>query len=147
MGCVYRRHQSLWLKYQDTDGCWRYQASGFKVGDERKAEALLLRIENLVESGEDVAKDGPMTVERWSQLWLESRRAKGVVVVDDYESRLKNHILPHIGALRLREWRRSLISAADRSRRARSFAGVDTRRPSARKAGRAVADQGWVVKD
>jgi len=77
MGCVYRRHQSLWLKYQDTDGCWRYQASGFKLGDERKAEALLLRIENLVESGEDVAKDGPMTVERWCSCGLKAdeRRA------------------------------------------------------------------------
>jgi integrase len=103
MGCVYRRHNSLWLKYQDADGHWRYQASGFKAGDERKAEGLLLRLENLVKSGVDVVKDGPMTVQRWSELWLESRRAKGVVVADDYESRLKNHILPHIGALRLRE--------------------------------------------
>jgi integrase len=103
MGTVYRRYNSLWLKYQDLEGNWRYQASGFKVGDERKAKGLLLRLENLVKSGADVVKDGPMTVQRWSELWLESRRAKGVVIVDDYESRLKNHILPRIGALRLHE--------------------------------------------
>jgi integrase len=103
MGSIYRRHNSLWVKYKNRDGDWRCQASGFKVGDERKAQGLLVHLENLVKSGVDVVKEGPMTVERWSRLWLESRRVKGVVIVDDYESRLKNHILPHIGALKLRD--------------------------------------------
>src|SRR5581483_3183730 len=44
---------------------------------------------------------GPMTVAKWAARWLESRTAKGISTVRDYESRLKHHILPHIGWKRL----------------------------------------------
>ncbi len=122
MGSVYPRHNSLWLKYRNRDGNWRCQSSGFKVGDERKARGLLLRLENLVKSGADIVKDGPMTVQRWSELWIEDRRAKGVVVVGDYESRLKNHILPMIGLLKLRDVLPFHIEEMVRSLRRKSLA-------------------------
>jgi len=31
MGTVYRRKNSLWLKYKSADGEWKYQPSGLKV--------------------------------------------------------------------------------------------------------------------
>lgn len=36
-----------------------YKPSGFKAGDERKAKAVLERIENLIAAGKQVAGDGP----------------------------------------------------------------------------------------
>ena len=47
MGCVYRRKNSLWIKFKDDRGAWKCKPSKFKVGDERKAKALLERVENL----------------------------------------------------------------------------------------------------
>jgi hypothetical protein len=82
-------------------GGWQYKASGFKVGDERKAKALLERVENLVDAGQEVGGDGPLTVKGSSQIWLETRRDKGVVTIRHYEARLNLYILPVIGNLRL----------------------------------------------
>ena len=37
--------------------------------------------------------------EAWSKRWLAARRERGQTTVDDDESRLKNHILPHLGRI------------------------------------------------
>jgi hypothetical protein len=42
-------------------------------------------------SGSAVPKTGPITVADWAKEWLESRRAKNLVIVDDYKGRLDNH--------------------------------------------------------
>ena len=105
MGSIYPRHRRLWLKFKNERGMWTCRASGFKVGEEKKAKDLLRRIENLVEAGVEVGGGGPVTVAMWAADWLETRRRKGVVVADDYESRLKLHILPKLGHLRLDEVR------------------------------------------
>ena len=103
MGCVYARHNSLWLKFKNAAGKWEWKSSGLKKGQERDAEALLKKIENLVASGTDVPHTGPLTVEGWAKIWLEGRRAKDLVIADDYGSRLKNHILPKLGAMKIRD--------------------------------------------
>jgi integrase len=105
MGSIYPRHQRLWLKFKNEKGSWVCRASGLKVGQEKKAKDLLRRIENLVEVGGTAPDGGPLTVAKWSEIWLATRRRKGIVVADDYESRLKLHILPKIGHLRLDEVR------------------------------------------
>jgi integrase len=105
MGSIYPRHRRLWLKFKNEKGTWTCRPSGFKVGEEKKAKDLLRRIENLVEAGVEVGGGGPVTVAKWAADWLETRRRKGVVVADDYESRLKLHILPKLGHLRLDEVR------------------------------------------
>jgi len=102
MGSIYPRHRRLWLKFKNEKGTWTCRPSGFKVGEEKKAKDLLRRIENLVEAGVEVGGGGPVTVAKWAADWLETRRRKGVVVADDYESRLKLHILPKLGHLRSR---------------------------------------------
>jgi integrase len=68
----------------------------------RKALALFMERQKAAQIIEgDQAGEGPMTVARWGQTWLRTREAKGIATVDDYRSRLTNHILPHIGHLRL----------------------------------------------
>ena len=105
MGSIYPRHRRLWLKFKNEKGSWVCRPSGLKVGEEKKAKDLLRRIENLVEVGSTSPGGGPLTVAKWSEMWLATRRRKGIVVADDYESRLKLHILPRIGHLRLDEVR------------------------------------------
>jgi integrase len=105
MGCVYARKNSLWIKFKDEKGDWCYKPSGFKLGDERKAKGLLERLENLVAAGKQVGSQGPLTVNGWSEIWLETRRDKGVVTIQHYITRLKLYILPVIGHLRLDEVR------------------------------------------
>jgi integrase len=99
------RHRRLWLKFKNEKGSWVCRPSGLKVGQEKKAKELLKRVENLVEVGGAVPGSGPLTVAKWSEMWLATRRRKGIMVADDYESRLKLHILPKIGHLRLDEVR------------------------------------------
>lgn len=105
MGCIYSRGNSLWIKFKNEAGVWQCKASGFKVGDERKAKAVLERVENLVGAGHEAKSDGPLTVKGWADVWLESRRAKGVLTVRHYAARLRDHILPVIGHMRLDEVR------------------------------------------
>jgi len=111
MGCVYARTQALWLKYKDEHGHWKYTATGFRVGQEKQARELLARVENLVEAGICHASDGPLTVRRWAEIWIKEQRERGVETVGDYEARLRDHVLPVIGTMRLDQVRVSHIAA------------------------------------
>ena len=122
MGSIYPRHRRLWLKFKNEKGTWICRPSGLRVGQEKKAKDLLRRIENLVETGVSAGGEGPLTVAGWSEMWLATRRRKGIVVADDYESRLKLHILPKIGHLRLDEARVSHIAELVQSLRDKKLA-------------------------
>ncbi len=110
MGCVYARKQALWLKYKDERGQWKQTGSGFRVGDEQKARELLASVERLVAAGASTVSDGPLTVRRWAEIWIKEQREKGVETVRDYEARLRDHVLPMIGAMRLDQVRVSHIA-------------------------------------
>jgi integrase len=122
MGSIYPRHRRLWLKFKNEKGSWVCRASGLKIGEEKKAKDLLRRIENLVAVGGAVPGGGPLTVAGWSDMWLATRRRKGIVVADDYESRLKLHILPRIGHLCLDEVRVGHIAELVQSLRDKKLA-------------------------
>ena len=110
MGCVYARNQALWLKYKDERGQWKQKPSGFRVGQEEKARELLARVESLVAAGASPLSDGPLTVRRWAEIWIDEQKDRGVETVRDYEARLRDHVLPVIGALRLDQVRVSHIA-------------------------------------
>ena len=111
MGCVYARNQALWLKYKDKSGQWKYKKAGFRVGQEKNAQELLARVEALIEAGVSHPSDGPLTVRRWAQIWIDEQEERGVETVRDYEARLRDHVLPVIGAMRLDQVRVSNIAA------------------------------------
>jgi len=110
MGCVYARHKSLWLKFKDETGEIRFKPSGFKLGQEKDAKALLRRIENLVEAGKKVSADGPLTVRKWGESWIKLQREKGIYSADQYEARLRDYVFPAIGHMRLDQVRVGQIS-------------------------------------
>jgi integrase len=111
MGCVYDRNQALWLKYKDEHGQWKQKPSGFRLGQEKKARQLLVRVEELIAAGTPPQSDGPLTVRRWAEIWIKEQRDRGIETVGDYEARLRDHVLPVIGTMRLDQVRVSHIAA------------------------------------
>jgi integrase len=105
MGSVYPRHQTLWFHFKNAAGAWKCQRSNYRVGQERAAKRALELIEARIAAGQVVAPDGPLTVARYIPGWLAERRALGVHDVDNDEARLRDHVLPALGALRLDEVR------------------------------------------
>ena len=111
MGFVYRRGRKLWIQYKGAQGERERHPTPFYVGDERRARALLRRVESKIAAGREVDDfAGPVTVKRFSDRWLDERKT----LVSDWktdDSRLRNHILPRLGLLKLEEVRpRHLIS-------------------------------------
>ena len=107
MGTIYRRGDSLWLGFKDASGRWRYKASGFGVGEESRAKKLLEKIEAKVAAGvaHGTEQQGPVTVARFADRWIDDRRKLGLEDTDNDLARLRYHILPALGEMRLAEVR------------------------------------------
>ena len=103
MGSVYRRGNKLWFKFKGPDGGKVQKPSGFDVGQETQARAVLERIEQRIRGQESIEPTelGPLRVERYATLWLTQRQALDLADWKNDETRLRLHILPRIGSLRL----------------------------------------------
>lgn len=82
----------------------RHRSTGYREDQKAKADKVLqeflLRRRRAVATADD-KDDGPLTVRRWSKMWIATRTKKGISSVGEYQSQLDNHILPVIGHLRL----------------------------------------------
>jgi len=119
MGHLYRRYNMLWLQYRDENSQRVRVSSGYHVGEERKAQKLLRRLEDKVAARREAATGdaGPLTVAGFAPRWLEQRRALGLTDCDGDGARLERHVLPDLGPLRLDEVRpRHLVKLFTRLR-------------------------------
>lgn len=102
MGSVYKRGNKLWIAFKGRDGQRECKASGFAVGEEKKATQLLLQIEARLAAGLELM-DGEVVAPRvrdFAKKWTKRRRA----TVRDWqtdEGRLKLHVLPKIGDMKI----------------------------------------------
>ena len=103
MGSVYPRGKKLWFEFKGPDGRRVQKSSGFEVGQEKQAQAVLESIERRIEAGKVLAERemGPINVARYAAMWIERRRMLDLSDWKNDEGRLRLHILPHIGSLRL----------------------------------------------
>ncbi len=105
MGSLYKRGGNLWLRFK-LGGKWVGRKTDLKPGQEREAQRLLEKVEART-SGDPILADGvtgPVTLARYARKWLERR--EGIVrTVSDDEARLRLHVLPHLGAMKLDEVR------------------------------------------
>lgn len=94
MAAIYQpsRRKNLYIRYRSPDGGWKSKATPFLPGQEADALAFARKLEGTV----DLVHD-------WAQTWLERRREAGVQDVENDEARLRDHVLPTIGALRIDE--------------------------------------------
>jgi len=107
------RRPNYWIDYR-VDGR-RYQESA-RTSDRRVAEQLLRQRRCEIRDGvwrppgERTLPARP-TVAEYFEQWVKERRAAGVRTVADDETRLKEYVLPAIGAMRLDEVRRRDVKA------------------------------------
>ena len=108
MGTIYPRRRRWWIKFKLRDGRWKPKATPYlveKPSHKTKALALLAQMEAGIR--ESALPDDPsrITVEKYGERWLGQRRR---LHIDDWtndESKLRHHIYPQIGMLRLAEVR------------------------------------------
>jgi len=104
---VFRRGSRLWLRFKGPDGTWRNARTEYSVGEEREAEKAFRSVTDRIAAGQELLGDRnePVTVREYAETkWFESRRA----VVADWktdEGRLKIHVLPRLGKMRLEDVR------------------------------------------
>src|SRR5437870_1378828 len=106
MASTYPRGKKLWIRFKNAAGEWDGAPTEFALGEESAAQAWADDVQRRIDRGEELGEAlGPLTVKRYADAWIKSRRARGVGSVDDDETRLKLHALPTIGTLRLGEVR------------------------------------------
>lgn len=103
MGYIYKRGKKLWVGYTGPDGRLEQKPTGLRVGQKRKAQKLLDRIEAQIAAGKefDEAELGPVTVKRYGEKWIEGRRADSIMTAGDDEARLRLHVNPTLGQLKM----------------------------------------------
>lgn len=100
MGSVFRRGRKLYFKVK-IDGVWQQIATEFLVGQEKQARAMLDRLEERRAAGVEAIGDlGPVTVKRFADAWIESRK-KHVRTWKNDDAVLRLHVLPMLGTMRL----------------------------------------------
>ncbi len=99
MPTVFARGGRLYAKIKDANGTWQQIRTGFRVGDERKAERWAT--DRAREVAQFVAARGDhseLTVTAYATTWLNRRTTK---TVRDDRTRIERHVLPVIGDMLL----------------------------------------------
>ena len=99
---VFARGGKLWIRFRDVDGTDRKASTGYDVGQEVLAQAMLDAVTARVTASVQLAAAPGLTVRALAKLWLEQRDTE--TLADD-RGRLENHILPAIGDIPLTELR------------------------------------------
>jgi integrase len=104
---VFARGQKLWIRFRDTNGAWRNVTTGYSVGEEKLAHAVLDDVLAKTKQPGAVVVIGPETV-REPRQHLDWKNDRG---------RLEHHILPVIGDMPLSSVRaRHIIDVVNRCR-------------------------------
>jgi integrase len=103
VGSVYARKNKLWIRHKGPDGNWTQSNTAYHVGQEKLARKLLERVEAKIAAGEAFGEkaDGPLTVARYAASWIRDREKLGLAEWANDQLRLRLHVLPSIGHLRL----------------------------------------------
>jgi integrase len=115
VGSIYPKRGKLWVRFKNHEGTWRDAPTPYTPGQEPLARRYLAqrerRIEAEVDAGADVgAKPGePLTVAQYAKKWIKAREPLGLATASDDETRLRKHVLPRLGEMKLEEVRRRHI--------------------------------------
>ncbi len=115
MASIFRRHKKLWAIVKNENGKWIHVATPYRVGEEEKAKRAATAIQKKMDARRANGESGPLTVARYAIQWLDRRLEKFEASRKRYEqtgngkiqhrdhatdvSRMKRHILPHLGDL------------------------------------------------
>jgi integrase len=118
MAYVYERKKSpfLYIRWKDASGAWTPgEPTKFRKdseADRLEAEKLCRALERKVKA-EELASGGTgkPTNLKYLDRWLAARRTAGKWTVDDEETRLRKHVMPHIGHLLVEQTSRADLVA------------------------------------
>ncbi len=101
---IYRRGNRLWMTLRLGQGRRMQKPTPYNVGQERQAAAARRLVQEQINAGQDVhSVVGNPTVKSFAKRFLEDRVALGVRSAHDDESRLRTHVFPLFGSMRLDE--------------------------------------------
>ena len=110
---VYSKRGRLYARIKDRRDEWVGKATPYRDGDETLATRYareLQRVEDAKRAPADSSpQDGTLTVDAYANVFLAERRKLGLTDVVTDEGRLKNHVLPAIGHLRLDQVRKQHV--------------------------------------
>ena len=103
MGFLYARGGKLTVKFRNAAGKWVAKATGLAVGEEKKAQALLRKIETKIAAGKDVCgpTEVPPTLRAYGDKWIKRRKTLNKNSVEADHRRLVKHVYPKIGNIPL----------------------------------------------
>ena len=108
MASIYLRGETWWCKLKNERGEWVAKSTGCKRAQEADARRVAAAAQKALDrkraaaSGESPAE---LTVARYAERWVKVRDARGIAATEDEERRLRLHVLPAIGAMRLADVR------------------------------------------
>jgi hypothetical protein len=111
MGSLYTKRGKLWVRYKNELGKWAGAPTPYAPGQEDLARRYLSqrerRIAAIVETGAELGtKPGePVTVAQYAKKWIKSREPLRLATASDDETRLRKHVLPKLGEMKLEEVR------------------------------------------
>ncbi len=119
MSGIYPKRGKLYLRLK-VNGKWVGVATEFRVGQERRALAMLDQLEARLAAGEsiDVAGGAP-TVASWLPAWLRTRKEHVQTWRND-DAVMRLHVVPQLGSRRLDQVRPKHVLELVRSWRART---------------------------
>lgn len=105
MASVFKKGRKWWMRlkgYNGRDG-WSNAPTPYLATDETKSDALryATRAQEILDGSR--SKPGPITVADYAERWLTARAGRGIVSVADDRSRIKNHVLPTLGPMKMRD--------------------------------------------
>lgn len=119
MASIYKRGRRLYAKLKDETG-WFGEPTPYNVGDEAKAKRFAAASQGAIDARlRGGAVIGSELVDAYAEIWLELRRQKYEATRKRYETtgagkvqhrdhatdagRMRKHVLPHLGAMRMSE--------------------------------------------
>ena len=78
---VYARGNVLWIKFQDATGTWHRASTGYRVGEETRAQITLSDVEAEISLRRPAAIAGKakaLTIADYAEQWLETRETETV---------------------------------------------------------------------
>lgn len=102
---IYARGKRLWGRVKNETDKWVSIATPFNVGDEDKARRFAAEVQRSFTAKRKASPSGPLTVARFAEPWLAEREKRGLRSVADDRGRIRNHVLPAIGDMKLEDVR------------------------------------------
>ena len=111
MASLYTKANRLCARYKSATGKWCSKVLPFRPGEEAGAKRYMAKFENMITATRELTDSvgltpgTPITLAQYTARWVKSREALRLASSKDESARLKHHVLPRIGHLRLSEVR------------------------------------------